>query len=293
VRVTSGAGVFALTITISLLLVHHAVHAQTPGRRDVLRQVGAYLDGYEQAFSNIVCDEYYTQRARVENGWQTRQLRSEVALIRTKGDDWRLFRDVLSVDGIRVRDRDERLARLFADPGRNASGEATRITEESARYNIGGVDRTLNVPTLALIFLRKDNQDRSSFTIASRGRQMARDVVDLRFGEKRNSRIIYTSDRAPASGRVWVDTADGTVHGTELRILTEGTLANIYVTYKHDDKLDLLVPEVMTETYRTGARRADTGIRSFDQVGKGLGVVLEGSAIYSSCRRFSVTARIR
>ena len=261
--------------------------------RELLGRVGDYLSGYEQAFSNIVCDEYYTQRARVENGWQTRQLRSEVALIRTKGDDWRLFRDVLSVDGIRVRDRDERLAGLFADPGRTASGEAMRITEESARYNIGGVDRTLNVPTLALIFLRKDNRDRSSFTIASRGRQTERDVVDLRFEEKRNSRIIYTTDRAAASGRAWVDAAGGQVHGTELRILTEGTLASISVTYKHDEKLDLLVPELMTETYRTGARRADTGIRSFDQLGKDLGVVLEGSAVYSSCRRFSVSTRIK
>ena len=195
--------------------------------RELLGRVGDYLSGYEQAFSNVVCDEYYTQRARTENGWQTRQLRSEVALIRTKGDDWRLFRDVLSVDGIQVRDRDERLAGLFADPGRNASGEAMRITEESARYNIGGVDRTLNVPTLALIFLRKDNRDRSSFTIASRGRQTERDVVDLRFEEKRNSRIIYTTDRAAASGRAWVDAAGGQVHGTELRILTEGTLASI------------------------------------------------------------------
>ena len=269
------------------------VFAQSVDKGELLSRLASYLSNYEEAFSNIVCDEYYTQRARVGDGWQTRQLRSEVALIRTKGDDWRLFRDVLSVDGIRVRDRDERLARLFADPGRHASGEAMRITEESARYNIGGVNRTLNVPTLALIFLRKDNQDRSSFTVASRGQQNGREIADLRFEEKRNSRIIYTTDRAAASGRAWVDAADGSVHGTELRILTEGTLASISVTYKHDATLGLRIPDLMTETYRTGARRADTGIRSFDQLGKDLGVVLEGSAVYSSCRRFSVTTRIK
>jgi hypothetical protein len=262
-------------------------------RDEIVRRVGAYLTDYEHAFSNIVCDEYYTQRARVENGWQTRQLRSEVALVRTTGDDWRLFRDVLSVDGIRLRDRDERLAKLFGDPDRNASAEALRITEESARYNIGAMERTLNVPTLALIFLRKDNQERSSFTVASRAKQEGREVADLRFEEKRNSRIIYTRDRAAASGRAWVDTADGTVHGTELRILTEGTLASIDVTYTRDDRLGLLVPDVMTETYRTGARRADTGIRSFDQLGSSMGLVLEGSAVYSSCRRFSVSTRIK
>lgn len=281
---------------VSLLLFLGALiplGSQSPDRGELLRRLADYIGTYEQAFSNIVCDEYYTQRARTENGWQTRQLRSEVALIRTKGDDWRLFRDVLSVDGLRVRDRDERLAKLFADPDQSTSGEALRITEESARYNIGGVERTLNVPTLALIFLRKANQDGSSFTIASRGSQDGREVADLRFEEKRNSRIIYTTDRAAASGRAWVDTADGTVHGTELRILSEGTLANIDVTYKHDPTLGLLVPDVMTETYRTGGRRADTGSRSFDRLGQELGLVLEGSAVYSSCRRFSVTTRIK
>jgi hypothetical protein len=285
---------FPLLLSLfALTSARTGVFAQSVDKGELLSHLASYLSNYEEAFSNIVCDEYYTQRARVGDGWQTRQLRSEVALIRTKGDDWRLFRDVLSVDGIRVRDRDERLARLFADPGRNASGEAMRITEESARYNIGGVNRTLNVPTLALIFLRKDNQDRSSFTVASRGPQNGREIADLRFEEKRNSRIIYTTDRAAASGRAWVDAADGSVHGTELRILTEGTLANIYVTYKRDEKLGLLVPDVMTETYRTGGRRADTGTRSFDQLATELGLVLEGTAVYSSCRRFSVTTRIR
>lgn len=276
-----------------LLIVILLASAWEADRDEILRRIGAYLTDYEQAFSNIVCDEFYTQRARVGNGWQTRQLRSEVALIRTKGDDWRLFRDVLSVDGIRLRDRDERLARLFADPDGNASSEALRITEESARYNIGAMERTLNVPTLALIFLRKDNQERSAFTIASRARQGDREVADLRFQEKRSSRIIYTRDRAAASGRAWVDTVDGTVHGTELRILTEGMLGSISVTYKRDEKLGLLLPDVMTETYHTGARRADTGIRSFDQLRTGLDPVLEGNAVYSSCRRFSVTTRIR
>jgi hypothetical protein len=278
---------FGLSIALSQVV------SQPVDKDQLLSRLSRYLSDYEQAFSNVVCEEHYTQRARVENGWQTRQLRSEVALIRTKGDDWRLFRDVLSVDGIRVRDRDERLEKLFGDADRNASAEALRITEESARYNIGGVDRTLNVPTLALIFLRQDNQARSSFTIASRAKGTGREVAELRFAEKRDSRMIYTTDRAAASGRAWVDTTDGTVHGTELRILSEGTLANIDVTYKHDDKLGLLVPDVMTETYRTGGRGADTGIRSFDKRATELDLVLDGSAVYSSCRRFSVTTRIK
>jgi hypothetical protein len=278
---------FGLSIALSQVV------SRPVDKDQLLSRLSRYLSDYEQAFSNVVCEEHYTQRARVENGWQTRQLRSEVALIRTKGDDWRLFRDVLSVDGIRVRDRDERLEKLFGDADRNASAEALRITEESARYNIGGVDRTLNVPTLALIFLRQDTQARSSFTIASRTKGTGREVAELRFAEKRDSRMIYTTDRAAASGRAWVDTTDGTVHGTELRILSEGTLANVDVTYKHDDKLRLLVPDVMTETYRTGGRRADSGVRSFDQPATELGLVLEGTATYTACRRFSVTTRIR
>ena len=141
--------------------------AQRVDTKQVLQRVAAYVRDYELSFASVVCEELYTQRARNVGAaaWETRELRSEIALVRTRRGDWRLFRDVFAVDGKTVRDRDERLLDLFA---RSDQSEALRISEESARYNIGPISRTLNVPTLALIYLTADEQSRSRFKVAGR-----------------------------------------------------------------------------------------------------------------------------
>lgn len=275
-----------------LIVLSVGAAAQPPDKRQILERVGDYVRSYEAAFSAVVCEEHYSQRARVENGWQQRVLRSEVALIRADDNDWRLFRDVIAVDGAPLEDRGDRLKTLFSSPQPGAAAEAYRITEESARYNIGPVTRTMNIPTLALAFLRAEHQKRSAFTLGSRGRSGGRDVVDLQFEERDTPRMIYTRDRAAATGRAWVDTADGTISGTELRIHSENMLATMLVMYRRDDTLGLWVPESMEENYYSGVRRSDTGVASFDRTPSNLGVLLSAHARYSNCRRFSVTSRV-
>ena len=267
--------------------------AQRQDAKALLQRVAAYVRSYEQSFSAVVCEERYSQRARVDDSWQTRELGSETALVQTDGEDWRLFRDVLSVDGAGVPDRGSRLVDLFGAGARGAAGEARRITEESARYNIGPVARTLNVPTLALAFLRAGDLKRSRFTVGSRSRKDGREVVDLRFEERDTPRMIYTRDRAAATGRAWVDAEDGTVRGTELRIHSEGMLASIMVTYRRDDTLALWVPDMMAEAYYSGVRRADTGVGAFDRTPTNLGTIIDGHATYTNCRKFTVDSRIK
>ena len=48
----------------------------------------------------------------------------------------------IELNGKKVRDRDERLERLFRHPSPSALERARKILEESARYNIGGATRT-------------------------------------------------------------------------------------------------------------------------------------------------------
>jgi hypothetical protein len=43
-----------------------------------------------------------------------------------------------------VRDRDQRLEQLFLNPSATTSTQVVRILEESARYNIGDIRRTVN-----------------------------------------------------------------------------------------------------------------------------------------------------
>jgi VWFA-related protein len=133
----------------------------------VLRTAASYLQQYEHDVSALVAEEDYVQR--LPNDRQSRRLRSDMLIILDQVAGWVGFRDVFEVDGKPVHDRDERLAKLFLKPNANSFAQARRIVEESSRFNlnpaIGGVNRTINQPLLALKFLRAANQARSTFAI--------------------------------------------------------------------------------------------------------------------------------
>src|SRR5262249_60318371 len=71
------------------------------------------------------------------------------------------------VDGHRVRERSERLPDLLTDRSASAAAQVERIRRESARYNLGSIERDVNVPVLAMRFLSFANQPRFKFTRAA------------------------------------------------------------------------------------------------------------------------------
>jgi len=78
----------------------------------VLAKAVDYVAGYQRQYSMLVAEERHVQRTRTEQ--QT--LRSDVLLVRPPGlDAWVSFRDVFEVNGRPVRDREDRLKRLFLD----------------------------------------------------------------------------------------------------------------------------------------------------------------------------------
>ena len=82
------------------------------------------------------------------------------------------FRDVIEVDGVQVRDREARLAKLFLNATPTSVDEtmarAERIREEGARYNLGSMRSTLGNPVLGLGVLQRAYQQR--FRSRSRSR---------------------------------------------------------------------------------------------------------------------------
>ena len=122
--------------------------------------MAAYVDD----LSNVVMEEDYRQiwqRSEALVPWNQpsdgrvrRRLVSELLLIRVGGDgQWVGFRDVVEVNGRELENRGSRLVSLFVDDRTSIGGEssalarARRISEESARYNLGETHRTFNVPT--------------------------------------------------------------------------------------------------------------------------------------------------
>ena len=110
-------------------------------------------------------------------------LESDYGIIQLPGDlEWLGFREVLPVDGKPVPDSAHRLAEIFAvtvrlkpdttkgaettrGAGATASlSQARRIAEESARYNVGPIYRTINDPSFVLEFLDGRNGHRMRFS---------------------------------------------------------------------------------------------------------------------------------
>jgi hypothetical protein len=272
--------------------------AQPPEVVAPLAKAAAYLASYETAFSVVVAEESYLQEQHIEPTISTRlrgadesrpqeltrTLRSDVLQTRVGQREWVAFRDVFNVNGKAVHDRDERLQKLFVDSPVLAAGSATeaerfdqarRILAESSRYNLGKLQRDINVPTMALTYVRGANQSRSDFKMAGRKDIDGVPAVVLEFKERATPTIIQSAGAdLPASGRVWIEPESGRVLRTEMSVADRRAGAKITVTYGAVPKLTVWVPILMAEEY-TGAE------------------TIFAKATYSNFRQFGVSVDIK
>jgi len=256
--------------------------AADPTLDEVLERTGRYVREFERSLSNIVAEEAYTQwydtgvgaPGRFRGGLGTRRtLKSDFLLVRSNEDEgWVPFRDVFEVDGQTIREREDRLMKLFVEAPLDAFEQARRISNESTRYNIGPVRRTVNVPTLPLKFLDPMNQGRLNFEKADEERMDGVRVWEVAFHEvTRPTLIRTTNDRSlPAQGAFWIDPVSGAVLRARLKLDVEDLRSEITVTYVAAERLDVRVPGELKEQYR------------------GPGFALEGTASYGRLRRFQV-----
>ena len=212
-----------------------------------------------------------------------RELKSDLLMVKPAGGDrWMQFRDVFDVDGKPVRDRNERLMQLFVSPSASSASQAERIIDESSRYNIGNLQRTVNVPVLALVILDTANQHRFRFKrtdhaepLLGRGAvAMPGDVWVVEYQEvQRPTMIRTTNDRdLAARGRFWIEPATGHVLASELIAEDPTIKGTIDVDYQREPAIGLLVPSAMRERYeirRDGSR-------------------VDGTASYGRFRQFQV-----
>lgn len=189
---------------------------------------------------------------------------------------------MFEVDRKPIRDRDQRLYKLFVNGKADARSMADAIQTESARYNIGPVVRTINIPMMALLFFERGVQPGVEFKRGDTGNVKrfaelapAERIWMIEFNEVRKGTMVKGAANRdlPSHGKVWIDSANGRILRTT--VLTEDTelRASIDVTYKAEPGLDLLVPAEMREIYNL--HRSD--------------VRIDGLASYSHYRQFTVT----
>jgi VWFA-related protein len=236
----------------------------------VLAKAGQYVVDYGKAFRDVVAEEVYEQRYDPPNrrAAQGRVTHADVVFATLGGPFlWGTFRDVRTVDGHEVHEDMGRLEKLFERGDRAAMEEARAIRAESARYNIG-VARTINEPTIPLMFLHPQNQGRFRFKIKGHRRVGKREAVEVAYREIRRPTMISDSQgRAlPADGCFWIDPGDGTVLRSEIELdspphLTRSGVpvqssAHITVEYREEPDLSIFVPDTMTESYGPTYARA-------------------------------------
>jgi hypothetical protein len=187
----------------------------------VVRKMADYVAAYGERASVIVAAEKYTQQLELQGQrGRPRSLVAEFAIVKVAGRvGWTGFRDVVQVDGKSVADRKDRLVALLTGPAGN-EGELRRLSNESARYNVGVVIRNFNVPTTTMFFFHPDDVGRFSFRRA--GTKTIDGVVTwaLDFKETRTPTLVMKRDGTdvPCEGTVWVVPDDGTVVRTRLRL---------------------------------------------------------------------------
>jgi hypothetical protein len=215
----------------------------------------------------------------------TARLRSDVLLLKQEdAGEWVSFRDVFEVDGRPVRDRDDRLRKLFLEPGPDATAQLLRIKEESARHNIGPLRRNINVPLYLFKFLSPAARPRLRFMIGARQESGGLRTWRVDFTEVVRPTIIHgiNEEDLPASGHFLLEQSTGAIVETLLHLQTGAFVADIRVRFRIDPGLGLWVPAEMKEAYSApGGPEGDSGLNAKDPA-------LEGTARYSNFRRFQV-----
>lgn len=273
----------ALFVVVMLFAGTVGAGPSAPPLADVLNRASAYVSSFVASFSTVVAEEHYVQDshpAPVSGGlgvgqWDAPkprhiETRSDFLFVRTDDvSSWLTFRDVFSVDGRAVRDRQARLAHLFETPSRDALEQARRIAEESYRYSIGPRGRTLADPLLALIFLEPAFRSRFAFALAGIDTSHGGDVWIIKYEERARPTIVRDLDdrNAPVSGRFWIEGATGRVVQTELKIRGGDCVMTVF---GHDERLQISVPVEMRDVAWVG----ETSVT--------------GTATYSNFRRFDI-----
>ncbi len=248
----------------------------------LLEKAGRYVVDFQESFRWIVAEETCRQWA----GRRVRTLRSDLVFVTLPGEmPFTTFRDVYEVDGQEVRNHEGRLVALLARPEQTSMERALALGRESARYNLGPVYRTVNVPTLALAFLHPRNQWRFRWEKKGRRSFFGHEGIELQAEEGERPTLVRALDDAdvPAKARFWVEPGTGRVLRTETEFhsrespLRPDTIGWVDTQYRPEPKLGLWVPDEMDERHEN----VTGGDADFDGV-------IRATAHYVNHRRFEV-----
>jgi formylglycine-generating enzyme required for sulfatase activity len=262
---------------------------ERPSLEVLLERAAWYLDFFVDQFENVVAEESYVQDAStllpsfspiVGRGGVSfaspsaaemararhRDLRSDFLLVKSPDTQALVpFRDVIDVDGVPVRDRQQRLAKLFLNASPDAMTQAVRIGDEGARYNLGAMRSTIGNPVLALGVLQASYQPRFKFSLGKEDRGVTPALWIVEFQETQSPAMVRGEAGTDlfSHGRLWIEAATGRVLKTELIVQQPAIRAQITTTFRMDDRFSIAVPNEMREQYWLGTGNKIAMIASY------------------------------
>jgi hypothetical protein len=264
----------ALVISLGVLASQAQVGNQPgSGFTTVLSSAMRYAMNYEQKFALLAAEEHYVQelmrppnpgdnlsrsnpgggmRAGGQMNLQT--IKSDYLLVQLGGDGegFMPFRDAYEAKGRKLRERNDRLLKLFTSNDKSRFEKAAEFSKDTAKHNLGNVARTINIPLLAMMFLHPRVNERFEFTDGGEDTINGRILRKAIYKEVARPTLIKTSrgrDLA-MTGTLWIDPFNGTVVKTELNAADPIVRSQVIVTFRRDEALDLWVPEKMEEYYK-------------------------------------------
>jgi len=299
VRIERRFAVAMVVVAAALSAPGGSAQAQT--MEQLWARVDGYVEQFKSVFSKVMTEETYRQSLKNSSGVvrMTRELRSDLLLYWPPTlDTWVEFRDVYQVDDKAVRDRQDRLEKLFLQPFETALAQAKQITEASARYNIGDIQRDFNTPTFTLHILKPSI--RARFEIKKVKTDFIRGVRAwvIQFDERARPTLIRDHDKdrdIPSVVTFWIDPGSGSILKSQLVVydVPVDRQARITVAFQPDSKLGIWAPTEMTELYDHPRGRSSGGRTFLDQQGATHFVhVVTGRATYSNFRQLSVETEV-
>ncbi len=283
------------TFTLVLALASAAAMSAAPARPDVravVERAGRWAAQFERDFTTVIADEVYDQVVERSNtpGVRRRRIRSELLFVRNeRGDAWSSVRNVLSYqDGeknpsVDVPNSGDRLTRALETPAGGRLSALRRLADESARFNIGTIQRNFNTPTLAMQFVDEMHRWRFKFRVEESDVVAGEATWPLSYREREHPTLIRANLRdTELSGRIWTRASDGAIVRTRMDLAAKpngpyGALSTtVTVDYQQDAKLGMLAPIHMEEEYRDASGNEQ----------------ISGTAVYSNYRVFETSARV-
>jgi len=263
-----------LALSLGVALPHGQIGNQPgSGFHTVLSSAMRYVMNYEQQFALLVSEEHYLQELqrppnpgdnlsrtnpgggmRAGGAMNTQNIKSDFVLVQLgmDGEGWLPFRDTFEVKGKKLRNREERLLKLFLDNDKSAFEKAARLNEASTKHHLGNVARTINIPTLGMMLLHPRVNERFEFTDGGEETIGGRVLRKALYREMARPTLIKTTRARDLAltGTIWIDPFTGTVVKTEMNAADPAVRCQVTVTFRRDDGLEMWVPDKMEEYYK-------------------------------------------